>query len=68
MQDVIARGRNHRLTRTACKNGHDYTPENTKIASKNGRPYRQCVTCSRRASREHERRRRAAENLRRGAA
>lgn len=32
--------------KTECKNGHPFTPENTRIRRRpNGRPFRTCVTC-----------------------
>lgn len=42
-----------------CKQGHPFTPENTKVTPRQ----RTCLTCSRAASRAYQRRRRAAQRL-----
>lgn len=34
-------------TKRACINGHEFTTENTYIATRDGRPQRHCRTCSR---------------------
>lgn len=46
-----------RASKTHCRNGHLYTPENTK-SDKNH--HRLCIECSRKSGRESMRRRRAA--------
>lgn len=37
--------RGHRGNVTHCKNGHEFTEENTKISFRNGRTVRVCRTC-----------------------
>lgn len=65
--DRIAHGRNRlngRLERTHCRNGHEYTPENTMIKrEKNKRPYRACRECHRvmRMSVRHRKREQASQ-------
>jgi hypothetical protein len=39
--------------KTHCHLGHEYTPENTRIKRKHGRPYRVCRTCFRVAERRY---------------
>jgi hypothetical protein len=42
---------NHRDgTKTHCKHGHEFTPENTHISIRRGRPVRICRTCQRAAN------------------
>lgn len=36
-----------RAARTRCNRGHPFTPENTAIKTKRGKPYRDCRECSR---------------------
>ncbi|NGO47293.1 HNH endonuclease signature motif containing protein [Streptomyces ureilyticus] len=43
MQDRLARGRNPAASKTHCKRGHAFTPENTYIEP--GRGSRQCRKC-----------------------
>lgn len=45
--------------KTHCKNGHEFTPENTYI---NPRPYRECLTCRRKndLARWHSKRKKSA--------
>lgn len=67
-RDRVRHGRssanNQNLTKTHCKYGHEFTPENTRVRIQpNGRPSRKCRTCERRVSREQEARR--AERVRR---
>lgn len=38
------------LRKTHCKNGHEYSKENTLIRSKSG--YRQCLTCKRKQEKD----------------
>lgn len=52
-RENVRRGRNHWRERTHCKNGHEYTSDNTYFLE--GHSYRLCRQCSRDAS---ERRRR----------
>lgn len=42
--DMIRNGGHYMLNRTHCKNGHEYTPENTGKGAKN---IRRCLTCNR---------------------
>lgn len=57
MADMIAKERGHWHRRTHCKNGHEFTPENTR-AYKNARLCRTCIAASRR--RQEAKKRRAA--------
>lgn len=43
MQDMIRHGTAHWQGQTHCVNGHEYTPENTKLNKKGARV---CVTCA----------------------
>jgi hypothetical protein len=43
-----------------CVHGHEFTPENTKIGTSRGRPYRMCRTCLREYARRAYYRRRSA--------
>lgn len=43
MQDKLAKGRNTWASRTACKNGHEFSPENTAMR----RNTRICLACRR---------------------
>ena len=55
MQDMVAKGRANfgvRQSKTHCKHGHEFTPENTFISQGN----RYCRECARRQSRERARR------------
>lgn len=45
--DMVAKGRHGQQTRTHCKHGHEYTPENTRLEYRNGRPFRVCLRCQR---------------------
>lgn len=44
-------GEKIRVLKTHCRNGHEYSPENTKIKLREDKAYRECQTClaSRRA-------------------
>lgn len=45
-QEAVRNGRNHNANKTQCKNGHDFTPENTiNRISANGQPRRDCRQC-----------------------
>lgn len=49
----VARGRKPKRTQTHCKNGHEFTTENT-YRDRNG--HRKCRACNRRAARAYARR------------
>lgn len=51
MYDVVRHGRNWQVNKTHCKQGHPFSPENTK-QHKNGR--RECITCRHIAGRRWE--------------
>jgi hypothetical protein len=53
MRDMCAKGRSHGQRKTHCKQGHEFTPENTIRRYDGGR---QCRTCQREANRESRRR------------
>lgn len=56
--DQVRHGTHPFAGRTRCKQGHEYTAENTAIQmSSAGRPYRQCKTCNRDRVRRQRRRR-----------
>jgi hypothetical protein len=61
-QDQLRHGTHAMASRTHCKHGHEYTPENTvtRYWSKKGTPYRQCVTCDRARHVHAEAKKRAA--------
>lgn len=42
LQDMVSKGRHHEQKKTACKNGHPFTPENTYITCRNARACRTC--------------------------
>lgn len=46
-------------TKTHCAQGHEYTPENTRISNYKGSRQRVCKTCAADAQRRHRERRRA---------
>jgi hypothetical protein len=52
--DTTRHGRNNHASKTHCDNGHEFTPENTRIIyRKNGVfKQRECVTCRRKIARE----------------
>lgn len=56
MHDKPLHGTDYWSNRTHCKNGHEFTPENTWV---NRRGWRLCKTCSRRSQREWRHRRSA---------
>lgn len=55
--DMVAKRRG-RGSITHCKNGHEFTPENTRIYVRDGMTTRRCRTCHRERERERHRRRR----------
>lgn len=59
--DTIRHGRHPWAGRSACPNGHDYTPENTAIVPGNkSRPKRRCRTCRANTVRRYNAKKRAA--------
>lgn len=44
MRDAIAHGTHHQSSKTHCKRGHEFTPENTQT---NDAGHRRCRTCTR---------------------
>lgn len=51
--DRVRNGIDPNRNKTHCKNGHEFTPENTAIVQQWGRPgrtYRRCRTCNRQRS------------------
>jgi len=61
MRDMIAKNRQGKNMRkkTHCRKKHEYTPENTRIKSKQGKKYQQCKTCEKDERTERLRRKRA---------
>lgn len=56
MLDMSSKGRGPGQSKTHCKNGHPFTPDNTSIrTSGDARPFRNCRTCQRDASARHRR-------------
>jgi hypothetical protein len=51
MQDKNRHGHHHYGSRTHCKHGHEYTPENTSIRVRGKYRARVCITCSRASAR-----------------
>lgn len=56
-RDCIRNGRNHQSLKTKCRNGHDYSPGNTRIAPSGER---RCTLCERKQSLAAYRRRTGA--------
>jgi hypothetical protein len=48
LAEMVARGRNHWGAQAHCKNGHAFTPENTRLRSDGGRRCLACVAEGRR--------------------
>ncbi|WP_420710813.1 HNH endonuclease [Streptomyces sp. CCM_MD2014] len=46
MADMVAKGRsrNGRENQTHCRNGHEYSPDNTRVSESGAR---RCITCKR---------------------
>lgn len=55
MQDHAAKGRHHYGKRTHCKNGHEYTPENTKLIKNGWRICRACIDLNNKRASERRR-------------
>lgn len=49
MQDMASKGRVRKVDTTHCKNGHEYTPENTRYRDP-AKKHRVCRTCIRESS------------------
>ena len=45
--DQITRRRHHHLVKTHCKNGHEFTAENTSYRDRENKKHRRCLTCHR---------------------
>lgn len=56
MHDMYRRGRSYAQNQTHCKQGHEFTEENTKLTIRQ----RICLTCKRVTDREYRRRKRAS--------
>lgn len=52
--------RSTKSTKSHCDQGHEFTPENTQVATSNGRSWRACRTCNRAAAARYRERKRAA--------
>jgi hypothetical protein len=50
----------HNARKTHCKNGHEFTPENTWLYSRPGKQGRKCRACSIEYSRNYHKARKAA--------
>lgn len=62
MQDQVRNGRNHRANKTHCPQGHEYTPENTRVLANGGR---RCRTCIRAQGSDYQKRKREYLNAKR---
>lgn len=60
VMDTIRHGRHPWAGRSHCRNGHEYTPENTWARFDGPRPKRRCRTCAHAADKRSRMRRRAA--------
>lgn len=46
--DNVRHGKHNCASKTHCKNGHEFSLENTRIVRRKGKnPYRQCIICKR---------------------
>lgn len=45
-RDMAAKGRTAEQKRSTCDHGHEFTPVNTHITSRNGKPLRVCRQCT----------------------
>ena len=50
--DMTAKGRHHYQKRTHCKNGHEFTDENTRLAKNRGNA-RVCIKCNAEYQQKH---------------
>ena|ERR1700687_203803 len=46
IQDAVSKGRHRSQKKTHCKNGHEFTVENTYIRLRNGKEERRCRACA----------------------
>ena len=62
LYDTVRHGVNYWATRTHCAQGHEFTPENTRIVPRpGGKTQRVCIICRRETVRKSDRRRRQME-------
>jgi len=61
-QDMLRNGGHRSAGATHCKNGHEYTPDNTRISTNGGR---RCRACSRARASDYAKRNRKSINARR---
>lgn len=47
IRDLVEKGKHPEQLKTHCKNGHEYTPENTAYIKKQFKPIRRCRECVR---------------------
>jgi len=48
LKDMVSKKRHHEQKKTHCKNGHEFTEENTYLENRKGRgPSRRCKVCRR---------------------